>query len=255
MPDPDSVSNNSSLLFSSDDEHSSGHYDADDLRGEDDDYFRQCHICGYAFYLNRFSPDAHDLNDVAFHHPKKGICKAQKLENLDMYGDYQSSWWMPRRMILHNIKNDGCQISGVTIPRMNYGTFFVPWKKTDGLIYEPRTSEQRRKVVMPMVKVVIDEEGHTLMSGYEDDISQDWMGYPVHARCWELLMHHKLGDIANKNLKVLMLALIQRHEEKSWRRVCGMPDEWFGGRYASLYSFLLCKILEHIVAFFEWTNG
>lgn len=108
---------------------------------------------------------------------------------------------------------------------------------------------------MPMVKVMIDEEGHTLMSGYEDDISHDWMGYPVHARCWELLMHHKLGDIANKNLKVLMLALIQRHEENSWRRVCGMPDEWFGGRYASLYSFLLCKILEHIVAFFEWTNG
>lgn len=138
---------------------------------------------------------------------------------------------------------------------MNYGTFFVPWKMTDGLIYEPRTSEQRRKVVMPMVKVMIDEQGHTLMSGYEDDISQDWMGYPVHARCWELLMHHKLGDIANKNLKVLMLALIQRHEENSWRRVCGMPDEWFGGRYASLYSFLLCKILEHIVAFFEWTNG
>ncbi|OJJ71238.1 hypothetical protein ASPBRDRAFT_75834 [Aspergillus brasiliensis CBS 101740] len=185
MPELDTVSNDSSLLFSSDDDHSDGHYNDSNLDGNYD--FQRCGICGYAFYSNRFSS---------------------------------------RRYILHNIINDGCQISGVVIPRTNYGTFLVPWKKSDGLIYEPRTDEQRRKTVMPVPITKVDERVHTPISYYEGTISHDWMGYPVHARCWELLMHHKLGDIANKNLKVVMEAIKQRHEKNSWRPVRGIPDEW-----------------------------
>ncbi|GKZ20770.1 hypothetical protein AbraIFM66951_003072 [Aspergillus brasiliensis] len=235
MPEFDTVSNDSSLLFSSDDDHSDGHYNDSNLDGNYD--FQRCGICGYAFYSNRFSSYTPDRNDANFDIPNVGLHRAHKVENMGMYRNYRSWWWMPRRMILHNIINDDCQISGVAIPRTNYDTFLVPWKKSDGLIYEPRTDEQRRKTVMPVPITKVDARVHTPISYYEGTISHDWMGYPVHARCWELLMHHKLGDIANKNLKVVMEAIKQRHEKNSWRPVRGIPDEWLEGTYALRSDF------------------
>ena len=52
--------------------------------------------------------------------------------------------------------------------------------------------------------------------------SAKWVGYIVHARCWELLSYHELGSIAESNLAQLLAALEHRrmmvsNQCKVWR--------------------------------------
>ncbi|GJP87675.1 uncharacterized protein AlacWU_00574 [Aspergillus niger] len=120
-------------------------------------------------------------------------------------------------------------ISGVAIPLENYGPFHVPWKKADGLISGPRDDAERKKTIEPIIPIRGKNKSQILQD-YDDDedeyrVSTEWVGYPVHARCWELLTHHQLGIIAEKNLKNVMQAMIRRHDQKMWKRVFGLPDE------------------------------
>ncbi|RDH20889.1 hypothetical protein M747DRAFT_304869 [Aspergillus niger ATCC 13496] len=221
VPEHHTLFNDSSSIYeSSGDEQSDGLYD-DSPRVVDED-FHQCYICGFAFYSQIYSDDRY-VNDV---------------ENMDMYIRGSSWWWMPRRLILHSVKTGKCQISGVAIPLENYGPFHVPWKKADGLISGPRDDAERKKTIEPIIPIRGKNKSQILQD-YDDDedeyrVSTEWVGYPVHARCWELLTHHQLGIIAEKNLKNVMQAMIRRHDQKMWKRVFGLPDEWSDGKWILL---------------------
>ena len=132
------------------------------------------------------------------------------------------------------MKTGKCQISGVAIPLENRGPFHVPWKKADGLLDRPRDDTERKKTIRPIIPVRGKDQSQ-ILEDYDNDedeyrVSTEWVGYPVHARCWELLTHHQLGFVAEKNMEDVMQAMRKRHDQKMWKRVFGLPDEWSDGK-------------------------
>ncbi|GLA41916.1 hypothetical protein AnigIFM63309_010236, partial [Aspergillus niger] len=89
---------------------------------------------------------------------------------------------------------------------------------------------ERKKTIRPIIPVRGKDQSQ-ILEDYDDDedeyrVSTEWIGYPVHARCWELLTHHQLGFIAEKDLEDVMQAMRKRHDQKMWKRVFALPDEW-----------------------------
>ncbi|EHA20543.1 hypothetical protein ASPNIDRAFT_44139 [Aspergillus niger ATCC 1015] len=192
VPEHHTLSDDSSSIYgSSGDEQSDGLYDDSPYVVDED--LHQCYICGFAFYSRIYSNDRY-TNDTG-----------------------------------------KCQISGVAIPLENRGPFHVPWKKADGLLDRPRDDTERKKTIRPIIPVRGKDQSQ-ILEDYDDDedeyrVSTEWVGYPVHARCWELLTHHQLGFVAEKNMEDVMQAMRKRHDQKMWKRVFGLPDEWSDGKW------------------------
>lgn len=58
----------------------------------------------------------------------------------------------------------------------------------------------------------------------------EWIGDSAHARCWELLTYHRVGVIAKRNLRAVLMALRQKNEGaknryKLWERYMKVEGE------------------------------
>ena len=130
-------------------------------------------------------------------------------------------------LVLYNQKDKICHISGVSVPRSNVGFFHVPLQKDNGLIYEPRTKKDKQKTVYPEVQ-----------NPFKDPrASHEWVGYSVHARCWELLTYHELGVIAERDMTALMAAVRQRCRNSMTRLNNPLPHEFREGK---TYNSFVC---------------
>ena len=113
------------------------------------------------------------------------------------------------------------------MPRSNVGFFHVPLQKDNGLIYEPRTKKDKQKTVYPEVQ-----------NPFKDPrASHEWVGYSVHARCWELLTYHELGVIAERDMTALMAAVRQRCRNSMTRLNNPLPHEFREGK---TYNSFVC---------------
>ncbi|KAE8418244.1 hypothetical protein BDV36DRAFT_295279 [Aspergillus pseudocaelatus] len=76
----------------------------------------------------------------------------------------------------------------------------APLNEEHGLVSRPWTQRQIERVVEPRFHNYYREPRPHWV----------WVGYRVHARCWELLSYHELGATAEKDLAIVLVALRQR---------------------------------------------
>ncbi|KAB8209733.1 hypothetical protein BDV34DRAFT_6958 [Aspergillus parasiticus] len=149
-----------------------------------------CYICGYTFYMIPYDPKDTSLrkyDGAVFHN-------AEDVEDLHLFR--RKAWWAVHRMILCNQKEHTCHISGVAVCTI----LSAPLNEGHGLVSRPWRQRQIERVVEPRFHDYYGEPRRCWK----------WVGYRVHARCWELLSYHELGATAEKNLAIVLAALRQR---------------------------------------------
>lgn len=102
-------------------------------------------------------------------------------------------------------------------------TGLVPMNETDGYICGTWSGwlspKERQAFVRPDILCPTQEP--------EPDV--EWVAYFVHSRCWELLTHHDLGTVAEKDLGIVLDALRDRHKTLRGRRkkTGYQPRSWY----------------------------
>lgn len=154
--------------------------------------------------------------------PRPGMYTAQELFHERKAAGVSIPWWCLYRMskrpftyharlhladpggiVLFNMHDDYCEISGVTFyPPENNLPLAVP-KDIEGIVLSKgmRTTHLACPAVPKGAEAVLDAEG--------------LVGYPVHGRCWDLLFAHLVGDSAQNDLKAVLDALRSRYTEEA----------------------------------------
>ncbi|PWY93561.1 hypothetical protein BO94DRAFT_543774 [Aspergillus sclerotioniger CBS 115572] len=140
------------------------------------------------------------LHDEFTYNVRPVVCKAHELESLETFETER--WWMLFRMILYNQNKRTLHVSGVTVRLTDEDSFNVPLDEMKGLspkmYYDYEISGTARPVPWDPFK--------------KPSPNDEWVGYPIHARCWELLKHHELSDIANRDLGAVVSVLERTYE-------------------------------------------
>ncbi|KAF9888523.1 hypothetical protein FE257_008630 [Aspergillus nanangensis] len=125
----------------------------------------------------------------------------------------------PGMGFLYNHRTQRLQISGVTYTHWNScPEVAVSLDPEVGMV--KYTSLNESEIVAPVVARTDD----TLFMPYSRTKTY---GYPVHARCWELLCGHKMGELVNTDLKRVFHMLIWN--DQYWHEV--MRVSWKNIRF------------------------
>ncbi|OJI86833.1 hypothetical protein ASPTUDRAFT_495334 [Aspergillus tubingensis CBS 134.48] len=175
-----------------------------------------CLVCGFVF-ANGTSEDDHYSYVDARYYVGSNLCRAELLEDWrpsekKRWG--KKTWWNTSRA-------GTCRLSGVIMHPLTTG--LVPMNETDGYICGTWSGwlspKERQAFVRPDILCPTQEP--------EPDV--EWVAYFVHSRCWELLTHHDLGTVAEKDLGIVLDALRDRHKTLRGRRkkTGYQPRSWY----------------------------
>ncbi|RDH16067.1 hypothetical protein M747DRAFT_309416 [Aspergillus niger ATCC 13496] len=148
-----------------------------------------CLVCGFVF-ANGTSEDSHYSYVDPRYRTGSSICRAEALEDWKASG--KKNWW--KRTWWNTSRASTCRLSGVSLHPLTTG--LVPMNEKDGYVcgsWFGWLSPKERQLFEPAPDI-------------------EWVAYFVHSRCWELLTHHDLGEIAERNLGIVLDALRDRHK-------------------------------------------
>ncbi|OJJ74828.1 hypothetical protein ASPBRDRAFT_463752 [Aspergillus brasiliensis CBS 101740] len=170
-----------------------------------------CLVCGFLFALGPGEDDHYSYVDTRYR-TGSSVCRAEDLEAWKPFG--RKTWWNTSRAILYHPATGTCQLSGVTLHPLMTG--LVPINEKDGYIcgrwFGWLSPKERHAFVCPDISCPTQEPAPHV----------EWVAYFVHSRCWELLTHHDLGVIAEKDLGLVLNALRDRHKRTGYR-----PRAWY----------------------------
>ncbi|EHA26560.1 hypothetical protein ASPNIDRAFT_36017 [Aspergillus niger ATCC 1015] len=165
-----------------------------------------CLVCGFVF-ANGTSEDSHYSYVDPRYRTGSSICRAEALEDWKASGKenwWKRTWWNTSRAILYHPATGTCRLSGVSLHPLTTG--LVPTNEKDGYVcgswFGWLSPKERQLFVSPDIICPTQEPAPDI----------EWVAYFVHSRCWELLTHHDLGAIAERNLGIVLDALRDRHK-------------------------------------------
>ncbi|PLB50267.1 hypothetical protein P170DRAFT_435466 [Aspergillus steynii IBT 23096] len=164
-----------------------------------------CYICGYRFCAD-LSRCGRSSIILRYHrYDRERVSRTENIELSRLPLSMENGWWAFQRMILFNQEDFAYRLSGVAMVHARNRT--VP----QGCVPLQRGTETDDT-----------QPGVHRPTRRKCPLSTEWVGYIVHARCWELLSYHELGTVAEDDLDLFFAALRHRRlmmgsQCRAWR--------------------------------------
>ncbi|PYH96673.1 hypothetical protein BO71DRAFT_396799 [Aspergillus ellipticus CBS 707.79] len=174
-----------------------------------------CYICGSSF-VSGSSIDYQIVKAWEWNTTKgESQFLAAQLEAMDMW--MRPAWQTVHRMILRDLANGTCRISGAAQGTgMGRESSCVPLNSDAGFIVDGHSDDTDVEPGWGIVRVPM------LSPSEEPEQPTGLVGYPVHAVCWRLLMRC-LGDrVAQDNLAAI-LDLLRKHAAVTFEEAKVLP--------------------------------
>lgn len=112
------------------------------------------------------------------------------------------------------------------------------------MLYRPMTNGQEKHVVIPKFRDPLKEPRP----------HWEWVGYHVHARCWELLLYHELGAFTERNLSTVLAALRQSYMKRRRQSKIESPKMSLEGETSIHHlciGFMLLMTRQHMACLYR----